>query len=183
MQVLTILRRFHAISLAVLLTLGTGVAVLASGDGSHPGSDVAPAGRFDEAPPAHANDDQAPPAHANDDEAPPAHANDDGAPPAHANNDAAPPAHANNEASDKQHGDGASEQSSQREIKGIPDDNPNFDLDRGSGADAADCDRGDTDIKITPSGVRVNVPCHTAEHQGLALGHENAHGRGATNHD
>jgi hypothetical protein len=172
MRVRTILRRFPAISLAVFLTLGTGVAVLAAGDGAHPGPDD---------PPAAAQSDDAPPAHANNDQAPPSHASDDDAPPAHANNDEAPPAHANDEASDREDGDHEGNASGQREIKGIPDENPNFDLDSGSSAEASDCDAGDTDIKTTPAGVRVNVPCHAAAHQGLALGHADPPGRRAGN--
>jgi hypothetical protein len=167
----TIVRRFFALAVAVSLGLGVSVAALADDDHADSRSDDAPAARPEAVPPAHANDGEAPPAHANDDgNAPPAHAKDDGD---------APPAHANDEASNKENAGSEGGRSDQREIKGIPDENPNFDLDRGSAADADDCERGDTDIKTAPGGVRVNVPCHPAEHQGLALGHEDPPGRSA----
>ena len=47
---------------------------------------------------------------------------------------------------------------SQRDITGIPDDNPNFVPD-----DDGTCERGESRVKTTPGGNQVNVPCHAAE--------------------
>ena len=49
---------------------------------------------------------------------------------------------------------------SERTIKGIPTDNPNHHPDNGDGV----CEKGETAIKTTPSGVKVNVPCQAAGH-------------------
>ncbi len=49
---------------------------------------------------------------------------------------------------------------SERTVKGIPTDNPNHHPDNGDGI----CEKGETAIKTTPSGVQVNVPCQAAEH-------------------
>ncbi|HEY7802730.1 MAG TPA: hypothetical protein VIE40_08650 [Dehalococcoidia bacterium] len=49
---------------------------------------------------------------------------------------------------------------SERTIKGIPTDNPNHHPDNGDGM----CEKGETAIKTTPSGVKVNVPCQAAGH-------------------
>ena len=43
---------------------------------------------------------------------------------------------------------------------GIPDDNPSHHPEDGDG----ECEKGETVIKTTPSGKRVNVPCQAAEH-------------------
>lgn len=48
----------------------------------------------------------------------------------------------------------------QRDIKGIPSSNPSHD--DGNGDDV--CDKGETVIKTTPSGVQVRVPCQAAGH-------------------
>ncbi|HEY8172068.1 MAG TPA: hypothetical protein VIH21_03190 [Dehalococcoidia bacterium] len=43
---------------------------------------------------------------------------------------------------------------------GIPDDNPVHHPDDGDGV----CEKHETVIKTTPSGNRVNVPCHAGNH-------------------
>lgn len=55
-----------------------------------------------------------------------------------------------------------------RDIKGIPTSNPSHgdgDVD-GDGA----CDKGETVIKTTPSGIKVRVPCQTEKHGGAGSG-------------
>jgi hypothetical protein len=47
-----------------------------------------------------------------------------------------------------------------RAVKGIPTTNPSHHPDDGDGI----CEKGETAIKTTPSGVQVNVPCHAADH-------------------
>lgn len=53
-----------------------------------------------------------------------------------------------------------------RAVKGIPTDNPNHHPDDGDGI----CEKGETAIKTTPSGVQVNVPCQAAEHANKSHG-------------
>ena len=43
-----------------------------------------------------------------------------------------------------------------RDVHGIPDSNPSHHPEDGDGV----CEKGETVIKTTPSGNRVNVPCH-----------------------
>jgi hypothetical protein len=47
----------------------------------------------------------------------------------------------------------------QRDVVGIPDDNPSHQPDDGDGL----CEKGETVIKTTPGGNLVNVPCHSVE--------------------
>lgn len=56
----------------------------------------------------------------------------------------------------------------QRAVEGIPTENPQH---RPADADGT-CDRGETIVKTTPSGVAVNVPCQTAEDHGQGKGDE-----------
>jgi hypothetical protein len=44
--------------------------------------------------------------------------------------------------------------------RGIPDHNPVFSPDDGDGV----CEKHETRVKTTPSGNRVNVPCHAGGH-------------------
>lgn len=52
----------------------------------------------------------------------------------------------------------ADDDAGQRDVVGIPDDNPNHQPDDGDGV----CEKGETEVKTTPSGKQVNVPCHAA---------------------
>jgi hypothetical protein len=47
----------------------------------------------------------------------------------------------------------------QRDVVGIPEDNPNHQPDDGDD----ECEKGETAVKTTPSGKQVNVPCHAVE--------------------
>ena len=58
----------------------------------------------------------------------------------------------------------------QRAVKGIPTENPQH---HPADADGI-CDKGETIVKTTPSGVAVNVPCQTAKDHGQGNG--NSHG-------
>jgi len=56
--------------------------------------------------------------------------------------------------------DGATnEANSERDVVGIPEDNPDHQQDNGDG----NCDKGETAVKITPSGNEVRVPCQAVE--------------------
>ena len=59
-----------------------------------------------------------------------------------------------------------------RDVVGIPDDNPSHQPDDGDGV----CEKGETVIKITPSGNLVNVPCHSVEHGPPSFSHGHGHG-------
>src|SRR5438105_597979 len=59
------------------------------------------------------------------------------------------------------------EQGTPRAIKGIPTDNPQHHPEDGDGV----CDKGETAVKTTPSGVMVNVPCQAVE-GGMGAGHD-----------
>src|SRR6185295_16124469 len=50
----------------------------------------------------------------------------------------------------------------QRAVEGIPTENPQHHPADGDGT----CDKGETIVKTTPSGVAVNVPCQAAEDHG-----------------
>jgi hypothetical protein len=66
--------------------------------------------------------------------------------------------------------DGATnEGNSERDVGGIPEDNPDHQQDNGDG----DCDKGETAVKTTPSGNEVRVPCQAvkAGPPGLSQGH------------
>lgn len=65
--------------------------------------------------------------------------------------------------------EGEDPEDGQRDIKGIPDDNPNF------APVSGECDKGETAVKTTPSGTQVNVPCHAAENAGGGHGTGNPH--------
>jgi hypothetical protein len=52
-----------------------------------------------------------------------------------------------------------------RAVEGIPTENPQH-----QPAAAGTCDKGETIVKTTPSGVAVNVPCQTAEDHGQGKG-------------
>jgi hypothetical protein len=47
----------------------------------------------------------------------------------------------------------------ERDVVGIPEDNPDHQQDNGDG----DCDKGETAVKTTPSGNEVRVPCQALE--------------------
>ena len=55
--------------------------------------------------------------------------------------------------------DGVEGDNGQREIVGIPDENPNF-----VPNDDEECEKGETDTKTTPGGAEVNVPCQAEQH-------------------
>jgi len=66
--------------------------------------------------------------------------------------------------------DGATyEGNSERDVVGIPEDNPDHQQDNGDGH----CDKGETAVKTTPSGNEVRVPCQAVEAgpPGLSQGH------------
>jgi hypothetical protein len=50
-------------------------------------------------------------------------------------------------------------ESGQRDVVGIPEDNPVHQPDDGDGV----CEKGETTVKTTPSGNLVSVPCHSVE--------------------
>jgi hypothetical protein len=54
----------------------------------------------------------------------------------------------------------------QRAVEGIPTENPQHHPADANGA----CDKGETIVKTTPSGVAVNVPCQTGEDHGQGKG-------------
>ncbi len=56
------------------------------------------------------------------------------------------------------------------DVHGIPAGNPNHHPDDGDGV----CEKGETIIKTTPSGNKVNVPCHVQG--GNGNGNGNGHG-------
>ncbi len=58
-----------------------------------------------------------------------------------------------------------------REIKGIPDESPNHQPANSDG----ECEKGETSVKTTPAGTRVNVPCQAADHHGVGQGQGNPH--------
>lgn len=72
--------------------------------------------------------------------------------------------HGNGHAGDRTPDDASapSAEGTQRAIKGIPTDNPQHHPADSDGT----CDKGETVVKTTPSGVQVNVPCQTAEDHG-----------------
>jgi hypothetical protein len=51
------------------------------------------------------------------------------------------------------------EGNSERDVVGIPEDNPEHQQDNGDG----DCDKGETAVKTTPSGNEVRVPCQAVK--------------------
>ena len=60
----------------------------------------------------------------------------------------------------------------QRDVVGIPDDNPSHQPDDGDGL----CEKGETVIKTTPGGNLVNVPCHSVEPGPPGFSHGHGHG-------
>ncbi len=58
----------------------------------------------------------------------------------------------------------------ERQIVGIPTANPHF-----KPSDDGDCEKGETLVKTTPSGERVNVPCQAATHHGHHRHHRRHH--------
>jgi hypothetical protein len=74
-------------------------------------------------------------------------------------------------------------ESGQRDIVGIPEDNPNHQPDDGDDV----CDKGETDIKITPSENQVNVPCHALDPGPPSFSHghhgDNGHGNNGDDSD
>jgi hypothetical protein len=77
----------------------------------------------------------------------------------------------------------ADDDTGQRAIVGIPEDNPNH-----QPADGDDvCDKGETDIKITPSENQVNVPCHALDPGPPSFSHghhgDNGHGNNGDDSD
>lgn len=70
----------------------------------------------------------------------------------------------------------------ERAIKGVPTTNPSHFPDDGDG----ECDPGETDVKTTPSGTQVNVPCQAADDHGQERdehGNGGAHGHGKDDGD
>ena len=75
--------------------------------------------------------------------------------------------HGNSGNDNEQRGAGTpAAEGTQRAIQGIPADNPQH---HPADADGA-CDKGETIVKTTPSGVAVNVPCQTGEDHGQGKG-------------
>jgi hypothetical protein len=67
------------------------------------------------------------------------------------------------EATDTPDATATSGEDSDRGVKGIPTTNPAHH----PGDDNGQCDKGDTEVKTTPSGTQVNVPCQAeGDHQG-----------------
>lgn len=82
------------------------------------------------------------------------------------------------EATATEDGDGEDE----RDIKGIPADNPSHTDDDGDGI----CEKGETKIKTTPSGNQVRVPCHAGkdddeEEEETSGDESHGHGHGHNN--
>src|SRR5581483_4395718 len=62
---------------------------------------------------------------------------------------------------------GEGDDDGEREIKGIPTTNPSHHPEDGDG----ECEKGETVVKTTPSGVQVNVPCQAAGDHGESKDH------------
>jgi len=74
-------------------------------------------------------------------------------------------------------------ESGQRDIVGIPEDNPNHQPADGDGV----CEKGETAVKTTPSGEQVNVPCHALDPGPPSFSHghhgDNGHGNNGDDSD
>jgi len=78
--------------------------------------------------------------------------------------------------------DGATyEGNSERDVVGIPEDNPHRQQDNSDGH----CDKGETAVKTTPSGNEVRVPCQAVEAgpPGLSQGHRSGDDEAADEED
>ena len=67
----------------------------------------------------------------------------------------------------------------QRDVVGIPEDNPSHQPDDGDGV----CEKGETTVKTTPSGNLVSVPCHSVEPGPPSFSHGHGGGNGDSSGD